>query len=435
MYGIIDCDNCYVSCERVFRPDLEGKPVVVLSNNDGCVVARSNEAKALGIKAGVPFFEIEERFPDNKIAVFSSNYELYAELTGRVIEIIRQEAPSYFRYSIDECFVYLDGMDDINLKEWGENLHRRIFKSVGMPVSIGIGPNKTLAKLASHFAKKHPGYRHCCMIDSDEKRIKALKLFPIEDVWGIGRRYTARLKEYGVNTAYDFAQHTQGWLRATFHNIVVERTWRELNGDDCVPNEQLAAKKSICTSRSFPSMITDPAELRTHISNYAARCAEKLRQQGSVAGIVSIFLSTNPFRDDLPQCWSFKEQRLITPTSSTTTIVQTAASLMEQIYRKGYQYKRAGVIVLGVGPKSPIQQDLFDCNADQFQKMKRLDEVIDRINRLQGSGTIVLGAQQYTSKDKEGKATGKAQVFANAIKHDYRSPNPTTRWSDIIRLK
>ena len=428
MYGIIDCDNC-------FRPDLEGKPVVVLSNNDGCVVARSNEAKALGIKAGMPYFKLQEQFPDRKIAVFSSNYELYAELTGRVIEIIRQEAPSYFRYSIDECFVYLEGMQDINLKEWGENLHRRIFKSVGMPVSIGIGPNKTLAKLASHFAKKHPGYRHCCMIDTDDKRIKALKLFPIEDVWGIGRRYTARLKEYGINTAYDFAQHTIGWLHATFHNIVVERTWRELNGDDCVPNEQLAAKKSICTSRSFPGMIDDFAQLRTHVSNYAARCAEKLRQQGSVAGIVSIFLSTNPFREDLPQCWSFREQRLITPTSSTTTIVQTASALLEQIFRKGYQYKRAGVIVMGVGPKSPIQQDLFDHNAEQFQKMRRLDEVIDRINRLQGSETIVLGAQQYTSRDKDGNAAGKAQVFANAIRHDFRSPNPTTRWTDIIRLK
>ena len=435
MYGIIDCDNCYVSCERVFRPDLEGKPVVVLSNNDGCVVARSNEAKALGIKAGMPYFKLQEQFPDQKIAVFSSNYELYAELTGRIVSIIRKEAPAYFRYSIDECFVYLDGMEGINLKEWGENLHRRILRSVGMPVSIGIAPNKTLAKMASHFAKHYPGYRHCCMIDTDEKRIKALKLYPIEDVWGIGRRYTARLKEYGVNTAFDFAQHNRGWLRATFRNIVIERTWRELNGEDCVPNEQLAAKKSICTSRSFPGMITDFAELRTHVSNYAARCAEKLRQQGSVAAIVSIFLSTNPFREDLPQCWSFQEQRLITPTSSTTTIVQTVAALLQPVYRKGYQYKRAGEIVMGIGPKSPIQQDLFDQNAEQFQKMRCLDEVVDRINRVQGSETIVLGAQQYTSRDKDGNAVGKANVFANAIKHDHRSPNPTTRWSDIIRLK
>ena len=240
MYGIIDCDNCYVSCERVFRPDLEGKPVVVLSNNDGCVVARSGEAKALGIKAGTPYFKLQEQFPDEKIAVFSSNYELYAELTGRIVSIIRKEASEYFRYSIDECFVYLSGMEHIGLKQWGENLHRRILRSVGMPVSIGIAPNKTLAKMASHFAKHYPGYRHCCLMDTDEKRIKALRLFPIDEVWGIGRRYTARLKEYGVNTAYDFAVKPQGWVRTIFRNIVIERTWRELNGQDCVPDEQLA---------------------------------------------------------------------------------------------------------------------------------------------------------------------------------------------------
>ena len=431
MYGIIDCDNCYVSCERVFRPDLEGKPVVVLSNNDGCVVARSNEAKQLGIKAGTPYFKLQEQFPDQKIAVFSSNYELYAELTGRIVSIIRKEAPDYFRYSIDECFVYLNGMEQINLKQWGENLHRRILRSVGMPVSIGIAPNKTLAKIASHFAKHYPGYRHCCLMDTDEKRIKALKLFPIDDVWGIGRRYTARLKEYGINTAYDFASKPQSWVRAILRNIVIERTWRELNGQDCVPNEQLAAKKSICTSRSFAGMITDLDELRTHISNYAVRCAEKLRSQGSVASIIAVFLNTNPFREDLPQYWNFHEQRLITPTATTTTIVQTAAHLLEQLYRPGYQYKKAGVIVMGVGPNSPVQPDLFDTNAEQFQRMRRLDAVIDRINRVQGTETIVLGAQQYTRRN----GAGKADVFANAIKHDYRSGNPTTRWTDIIRLK
>ncbi|MDD6803508.1 MAG: Y-family DNA polymerase, partial [Prevotellaceae bacterium] len=177
MYGIIDCDNCYVSCERVFRPDLEGKPVVVLSNNDGCVVARSNEAKAMGIKAGTPYFQLEQMFPGKKIAVFSSNYELYGEMTGRVVDIIRGEAPSYFRYSIDECFVKFPDASNVNLKEWGERLHKKIRQWVGKPVSIGIAPNKTLAKVASHFAKKVAGYNHCCIIDTEEKREKALKLY------------------------------------------------------------------------------------------------------------------------------------------------------------------------------------------------------------------------------------------------------------------
>ena len=434
MYGIVDCDNCYVSCERVFRPDLNGKPVVVLSNNDGCVVARSNEAKKMGIKAGTPYFQLAQQFPNEKIAVFSSNYELYGELTGRIVEIIKQEAPAYFRYSIDECFVYFAGLentDNKELKEWGENLHQRIKKSVGMPVSIGLGPTKTLAKLASHFAKKYPGYRHCCMIDTEEKRVKALKLYPIEDVWGIGRRYAAKLQALGVQTAYDFAQHHGDWVRNIFNNIVIYRTWQELNGIDAVPNEEMAKKKSICTSRSFNGMVSDFETLKTHVTNYAVRCAEKLRAQKTVAGVVGVFLNTNVFREDLPQYWNFQEKRLIVPTCSTIEIAKAATEVLQKIFIPGYKYKKAGVIVMSVGPNSPVQTDLFDYNAEQFQKMKRLDAAIDHINKVNGSETLVLGSQQYTKKDGKGKA----EVFANAIKHDFKSKNPTTRWSDIIVLK
>ena len=431
MYGIVDCDNCYVSCEKVFRPDLEGKVVVVLSNNDGCVVARSNEAKALGIKEGTPYFQLAQQFPNQKIAVFSSNYELYGELTSRVVSIISQEAPSYFRYSIDECFVYLDGMEHFNLQKWGEHLHRRIKKSVGMPVSIGLAPNKTLAKIASKLAKKFEVYRHCCIIDNDENRIAALKWLPIEDVWGIGRRYAERLHALGCKTAYDFAGHHQDWVRVTFNNINIVRTWQELNGEDVVPNEELAKKKSICTSRSFNGMISDKDTLRTHIANYASRCAEKLRKQNTVASIVGVFVSSNPFREDLLQYWKYQETRLITPTSSTIPIVQAAAEVLDKIFIQGVQYKRGGVIVMGVAPDSPIQQDLFDVDAEHIQKLKRLDAVIDRINKINGSEAIVIGSQQYTQKD----GRGKADVFANAMKQDHKSKNPTTRWSDIIKLK
>ena len=431
MYGIVDCDNCYVSCERVFRPDLEGKVVVVLSNNDGCVVARSNEAKALGIKEGTPYFKLAEQFPNQKIAVFSSNYELYGELTSRVVSIISKEAPAYFRYSIDECFVYLDGMENINLQKWGENLHNRIKKSVGMPVSIGLAPNKTLAKIASKLAKKFEVYRHCCIIDNDENRIAALKWLPIEDVWGIGRKYSEKLHALGCQTAYDFACHHKDWVRVTFNNINIVRTWQELNGEDVVPNEELAKKKSICTSRSFNGMIADKDTLRTNIANYASRCAEKLRRQDTVASIVGVFVSSNPFREDLLQYWKYDETRLITPTNSTNFIVKAAAEVLDKVFIQGVQYKRAGVIVMGIAPSSPLQQDLFDINAEQIEKMKRLDKVIDRINRCYGSETIVIGAQQYTQKDGKGKA----DVFANAIKHDFKSKNPTTRWSDIIKLK
>ena len=455
MYGIADLDNCYVSCERVFRHDLKGVPVVVLSNNDGCVVARSNEAKAMGVKEGTPYFQLEQQFPGHKIAVFSSNYELYGELTGRVVSIISKETPAYFRYSIDECFMYLDGIELNKLQQWGENLHKRVKREVGMPISIGLAPTKTLSKIASKLAKKYEVYKHCCMIDTDYKREKALEWCPIEDVWGIGRRYAAKLQSLGCKTALDFANINKAaiervqsqvcldsaereqarlkgkdWVRLTFNNINIVRTWQELNGEDAVPNEELAKKKSICTSRSFNGMISDIEGLKTHVSNYAARCAEKLRQQNTVASIVGVFLNTNAFREDLAQYWNFRERQLITPSSSTITIVQAANDVLQSIYRPGYQYKKAGVIVMGIGPDSPIQQDLFDINAEQFQKMRRLDEVVDRINRMHGSETIVLGSQQYTKKDGKGKA----DVFANAIKHDFKSKNPTTRWSDIIKL-
>jgi DNA polymerase V len=440
MYGIADLDNCYVSCERVFRPDLTGVPCVVLSNNDGCVVARSNEAKAMGIKEGTPYFQLEQLFPGQKIAVFSSNYELYGELTGRVVSIIRQETPAYFRYSIDECFMYLPDASATDsslltfhssLQKWGENLHKRVKREVGMPISIGLAPNKTLAKIASKLAKKYEVYKHCCMIDTDYKREKALEWCPIEDVWGIGRRYAAKLQALGCKTALDFAKHHRDWVRLTFNNINIVRTWQELNGEDVVPNEELAKKKSICTSRSFNGMISDLDGLKTHVSNYAARCAEKLRQQNTVATVVGVFLNTNAFREDLAQYWNFQETRLLTPSNSTITITKAANDILQRIYRQGYQYKKAGVIVMGIGPDTPIQQDLFDINAEQFQKMRRLDEVVDRINRMHGSETIVLGSQQYTKPNGKGRA----DVFANAIKHDHKSPCYTTRWSDIIHIK
>ena len=431
MYGIIDCDNCYVSCDRVFRPDLEGKPVVVLSNNDGCVVARSNEAKALGIKEGTPYFQMQQQFKDQEIAVFSSNYELYGDLTSRVVMIISQEAPAYFRYSIDECFVYLDGMERVNLQQWGEHLHQRIRRSVGLPVSIGLAPNKTLAKIASKLAKKFEVYRHCCIIDNDDNRIAALKWLPVEDVWGIGRRYAAKLQALGCRTAYDFAKHHRDWVRLTFNNINIVRTWQELNGEDVVPNEELTKKKSICTSSSFSGMISDKDQLRTHISNYARRCAEKLRRQDTVASVVGIFVSTNPFREDLLQYWKYQELRLITPTNSTIPIVQAATELLDRLFIQGLQYKRAGVIVNGISPSSPLQQDLFDVDAGQIRKLKKLDAAVDLLNKRYGSETVVIGAQQYTKPHGEGKA----DVFADAIKHDHKSKNPTTRWSDIIELK
>ena len=430
-FAVVDCDNCYVSCERVFRPDLNGKPVVVLSNNDGCVVARSNEAKKMGIKAGTPYFKLAQQFPDQKIAVFSSNYELYGDLTARVMTIIAQQAPEYFRYSIDEAFVVLKGLENIDLKAWGEELHKTIKQGVGIPVSIGIAPTKTLAKMASHFAKHYAGYNHCCLIDDETKRKKALKLYPIDEVWGIGRRYATKLDNMGIKTAWDFAEMSRESINATFNNVVVLRTWRELNGEDCVPNDEPAKKKSICVSRSFPGMIGDIDQLKTYIANYAARCSEKLRKQNTVASVVGAFLSTNPFREDLEQYSNFAELNLFTPTNSSITIVKKATEALEKIYRPGLQYKRAGVIVLSMESGMGVQTNFLDFDAERFEKMRELDKVLDRLNKVNGTETVIIGAQQFRGKDSKGKST----QFSDAIKHDYKSPNYTTRWSDIIELK
>ena len=433
MYAIVDCDNCYVSCERVFRPDLNGKPVVVLSNNDGCVVARSNEAKALGIKAGMPYFKLKEQF-GSQVVVFSSNYELYGDITDRVMSLVRKAAPTFYRYSIDEGFCNLSGMENFDLKRWGEDLSAYIWKATRMPVSIGIASTKTLAKMASHYAKHYKGFNHCCFIDTDERRIKALEQYDIDEVWGIGRRYAARLQALGVKTALDFANHPESWVRAMLNNVVAIRTWKELNGEDCIPMEDMSMKtmvrtnrQSICTSRSFPGMVTDMTALRTSISNFAARCAEKLRKQQSVAQTVSVFIDTNHFREDLPQYWNMAEERLLTPSNSTQQIVQTATRCMERVFRQGFHYKRAGVIVMGISPDNGVQTNFIDYDSERHEKMKRLDEALDKINREYGSETIVLGSQQYTKPGGKGKA----DVFKDSIKHDFRSPCYTTRWSDI----
>jgi DNA polymerase V len=379
----------------------------------------------LGIKAGMPYFQLREQFPD--VVVFSSNYELYGDITDRVMSLVRKASPTFYRYSIDEGFCDLSGMEHLDLKKWGEDLSAFILKATRMPVSIGIAKTKTLAKMASHYAKHYKGFNHCCLIGTDEQRVKALEGYDIDEVWGIGRRYAARLQATGIKTAFDFASKSGSWVRATLNNVVAIRTWKELNGEDVVPMEEMSKKKSICTSRSFPGMITDLNDLRTHISNYAARCAEKLRKQQSVAQTVCVFVDTNHFREDLPQYWNMGEERLLTPSNSTQQIVQTATRCTERIFRQGYHYKRAGVIVMGVIPDNGIQTNFVDYDAERHEKMKKLDDVLDKINREYGTETIVLASQQYTKKDGKGKA----DVFADAIKHDFKSPCYTTRWSDI----
>lgn len=426
-YAVIDCDNCFVSCERVFRPDLNGKAVVVLSNNDGCVVARSNEAKQLGIKAGMPFYKLRSEFRDREIAVFSGNHELYGELTQRVMSLLQAEGATFVRYSIDEAFLIFGDRDGATLKLWGEGMHNKIMRHVGIPVSIGIAPNKTLAKMASHFAKRYANYHHCCAMDTEEKRIKALKLVAIDDVWGIGRRNSVKMHEYGIATAYDFSVRNESWVRSEF-NITGLRTWRELHGEDSIETETPSLRKSIRVSRSFDGMISDYEVVRMFVAEYASLCAEKLRRQHTFATAVGVFIDTNRFRTDLQQYSNYEELRLLTPTDSSIVITQTATACLEKMWREGLQYKRAGVVVASTDEGSGIQTNLVDFDSERYGLLQRLDRVIDSINKQEGKGTIVLGSQPIAPRSKEdSKPEG-------ASRQEFRSPCYTTRWSDIIEL-
>lgn len=424
-YAICDCDNCFVSCERVFRPDLEGRPVVVLSNNDGCVVARSREAKALGVKMGLPYYQLRQRFSETQVIAFSCNQELYNDMTGRVMSLIRKSAPSFFRYSIDEAFCVLPDMEPEQMKDWGERLSAWIYRATGMPLSVGIARNKTIAKLAVHFAKKYPGYRHCCIIDSDEKRLKALALTDVCDIWGIGRRIGASLSRQGIVSALDFASKPAEWIQNRV-NLTAQRTWRELNGEDCIHDEAMAARKSITMSRSFARTVSDREMLRTIVANFAADCAEKLRRQKSVAGIVGVYIVTNRNRPDQPQYGKMIDFRLATPSSSTIDIVTGANKALDHIYREGFAYKKAGVILMGISEPEGVQPDLFEYDPKQAERHHRLDETIDRINRTQGHDAVTLGSQSYTADHRH--------AYTDVARHEHRSPSPTTRWADIIAL-
>lgn len=422
MWALVDCDNFFCSCERVFRPDLDGRPVVVLSNNDGCVVARSKEAKALGIGMGLPYYQMKERFPFEDITAFSSNYVLYADMSARVMATLRLEAPVLHQYSIDEAFIDLTGMEHLDLKKWGEELSKKVWRWTGIPVSLGIASSKTLAKVAARFAKKYPAYHKCCHIANDEQREKALKLTAVEDVWGIGRRHTRSLNARGIKTAYDFTQRTRSWVKRFYH-ITGERTWRELLGADVVPLETMDRKRqTIMTSRTFPTMYTTEEELQPHVANYAARCALKLRKQNSVCGLLTVFARTNPFREDLPQYSGHATYLFPTPTASTGEIVKAAIEKLHELYRPGIHFKRAGVLVERISSAEAIQPDLFEFDP---QRRKRLDAVaaaMDSINTKLGNDTVILASQQYPSTTEKGKSI----TFKDAIKRDMKSPDYST---------
>lgn len=429
MVGLIDCDNFFCSCERVFRPDLADKPIVVLSNNDGCVVARSKEVKAMGIRDCMPYYQLLEQYPNAGIVAFSSNYTLYGDMSARIMAILRESVPDVIQYSIDEAFLDLRGMEHMDLKSWGEALCRKVLKCTGMPVSLGIAPTKTLAKMASKYAKKYPAYNKCCVIGNDEQREKALKLFPVGDVWGIGRRITRTLEYFGIQTAYDFTQKPKSWIRSKFH-VTGERTWAELRGESVIDVDGLdgVEKKTIVTSRSFPGMLSDIADVRSHVANYAARCALKLRRQNSVCSLVTVFIQSNHFREDLEQYDNSASYSFMTATNTTTEIVNVALRILDTIFHKGIYYKRAGIMVSGISSANAVQPDLFTFNPERRKKYQDISTAVDIINRRIGADTVVLGAQQYREKGEDGKSI----KFVNAIRRAMKSPDYTTRLGAFV---
>ena len=419
MIALVDCNNFFVSCERVFRPDLDGKPVVVLSNNDGCIVSRSNESKAMGIAMGTPYFKVKHLVENGQLTVFSSNYALYGDLSNRVMSILADEVPKIEVYSIDEAYLHIDGIAPDRISKLCRNLTEKIRQWVGIPVSIGVAPTKTLAKIASHFAKKYKGYRGVCMMDTDEKRIKALKLTPIDDVWGIGRRLAPKMLEWGINTAYDFTQRPKEWVRERL-GINGLKTWEELRGTLCIDEETSERRKSICTSRSFADMIEDQQELSLRVSDFAAMCAKKLREEGSAAYDVTTFLYTNRFRDDLNQYFPSMTIRLNVAANSTQEIVSAALKAFRLIYRQGYQYKKAGVVVGNIIPAESVQGAIFDFDGRAREKNDRISKVMDSLGGE--SKLLRLGVQR-------------SGHYADGIRKDHSSGLYTTSLEEIIKVR
>lgn len=418
MFALLDCNNFFVSCERVFNPSLNGRPVIVLSSNDGCIISRSNEAKAIGIKMGQPFFQVKEMVRKYNVAVFSTNFVLYGDMSHRVMSTLKELVPAMEVYSIDEAFLDLNGMDKNLLNELGQQISRNVKKNTGIPVSIGIAPTKTLAKIASKLCKKYPKLHGACYMHRPQDIETVLKKYPIGDVWGIGRKYAKMLNAAGITTAYDFTQRQPEWIRQKM-SIIGVRTWNELRGIPCIDFETAPPdKQQICTSRSFSKEMTDFEELHAAVTSFAVSCTEKLRRQNGICSQINVFICTNRFRTDLPQSYENKIIRFETTTDSSLEIAEYASLALRQIFHKGFGYKKAGVILSGIYNKSGQQFSFFD-QVDR-QKHDKLMTAIDTLNETGGRGTVLLAAQGFDPLK---------------LNKEHLSPNYTTNWEELITVK
>ena len=417
--ALIDANNFYVSCERVFNPHLEGKPVVVLSNNDGCAVARSNEVKALGVKMGQPWFQLKDLARKHNIIAYSSNYTLYADMSHRVMTILSMFSPRQEIYSIDECFLDLTGFS--NLAQYGQQIRQRIKQWAGLPVCVGIASTKTLAKLANHIAKKFPQLDGVCNLNGVSAFEQDIwyKRIEVGEIWGIGRRLAPKLHQYGIQTVYDLKYTSPTILRNKF-SVVMEKIVRELNGTACIELEEVTPpKKEIVCSRSFGVRITQLPELEEAVSLYMRRASEKLRRQHSYAGAVSVFINTSRFNKPHENYWNETTVPLPTHTDSTILLTKTVLWGLRRIYRRGFEYQKAGVRLSGLVSAQTRQTDLFGLLPKGYTSQE-LIEVVDQINNRMGNGTIRLTSE------------GLQQNWM--MKREKMSQEYTTDWDELLSV-
>ncbi|WP_100635753.1 translesion error-prone DNA polymerase V subunit UmuC [Marinomonas sp. ef1] len=419
IFALVDCNNFYASCEKLFRPDLKHTPIVVLSNNDGCIVARSKEVKALGIKMGVPMFQVQDEIRKHGIVCFSSNYALYADLSNRVMTILEEEAPRLEVYSIDEAFMDLTGVDHVtDLLAFGKRVKAKVDKWTGITVGVGIAPTKTLAKLANHAAKKYPATGSVVDLMDPDRQKRLLALLDVSDVWGVGRRTTAKLKARGIHTALDLANADPKSIRSEF-SVVLERTIRELNGVSCLDLELVRpTKQQIICSRSFGHKITDKRELREAIAKYTTRAAEKLRGEKRFCRVVSVFIRTSPFIPNEPQYSKTLSAELPNPTDDTRDLLEVADVLFNRLWREGFRYMKAGVMLADFYEHGNFQQDLLRADNTKINS-KALMNVVDQINHS-GLGNVFFASQGVSPQW--------------AMKREHLSPAYTTNWEELPKV-
>ncbi|NEX14016.1 MAG: DNA polymerase V subunit UmuC [Prosthecochloris sp.] len=422
MFALMDCNNFYVSCERVFNPALYGRPVVVLSNNDGCFISRSREAKALGLPMGAPVFKYRELIKKHDVAMFSPNFPLYGDMSSRVMHTLGELLPDIEIYSIDEAFADLQEFGRYDLEQLAQKVCLTIRRNTGIPVSVGVGPTKTLAKAANYLAKKDTRYHGVCVLENGISVREALGNVPVEDVWGIGRAYGRFLRTHSLTTALDFSRARPAWVRRHMHSTGA-RVQQELNGESCLALEQVRpSKQSICTSRSFGTTVRTREDLEHAVGSFASKCALKLRREGVYAGLVTVFLCTDACdrRSD-----HYRESRTAAmpfATQSTLRIVRYALDILKVIFRDGYAYKKAGVILDGFSPAFPssVTPSLFDGDGTSAADSQALMQAIDTINFRYGSGTLRLAVESQSGwKQRQEKL----------------SQRYTTCWEEIIQVR